>query len=201
MMENLPVCIECRVAISRAYHESVDVLGERDANEAAAGARCEKHRESPAASRNIFGSGLLPLVAPRVTLSNGLTLANFSSPHAFKFMDGSVLPPCSPERVRALALKRLGVEYLEAALQDNERATGVVWTTVFVEFNTTHAVRSALDELQQDRTIDIVIIPRVVLDALRRDGLPIGKARTVLGADRDNGPGREKLNFIDRFCA
>ena len=200
MMENLPVCTECRAAISRAYHESVDVLGERDANEAAAGARCEKHRESPAASRNIFGSGLLPLAAPRVTLSNGLTLANFSSPHPFKFMDGSVLPPCSPERVRALPLKRFEEERHDAALQNAARSSGVVWTTVRVAFSTTPAVRASLDALESDLGVDIIIAPRVVLDALRRDGLPIGKVRTVLVADRD-GPGREKLNFIDRFCA
>jgi hypothetical protein len=35
---------------------------------------------------------------PEIRLSNGLVVANYSSPHPFTFVDGSVLPACSKER-------------------------------------------------------------------------------------------------------
>ena len=36
---------------------------------------------------------------PAVDLSNGICVANFSSPHPFTFEDGTVLPACEEDRV------------------------------------------------------------------------------------------------------
>ena len=43
---------------------------------------------------------------PTVILSNGLRVANYSSPHPFTFDDGSVLPRCSDERATMTMLKK-----------------------------------------------------------------------------------------------
>lgn len=42
---------------------------------------------------------------PTVTLSNGLTVANYSSPHPFTFTDGTILPACSNERATLTMLE------------------------------------------------------------------------------------------------
>ena len=39
--------------------------------------------------------------APTAILSNGVGVANFSSPHPFNFTDGTVLDRCDSERVAA----------------------------------------------------------------------------------------------------
>lgn len=41
---------------------------------------------------------------PSVTLTNGLVVANYSSPHPFLFEDGSILPACSNERAKLTML-------------------------------------------------------------------------------------------------
>ena len=49
-------------------------------------------------------------VFPRTTLSNGLVVVNFSSPHAFKFEDGSTLEACNTEHSTTLSLKEDNIE-------------------------------------------------------------------------------------------
>lgn len=46
-----------------------------------------------------------------VTLSNGLRVANFSSPHDFNFTDGSILPTVDAEKS-----KRLSMESIETVI-------------------------------------------------------------------------------------
>ena len=47
------------------------------------------------------------LVQTSVTLKNGLEVWNFSSPHEFKFDDGSVLPAVPAEAAKELQLERV----------------------------------------------------------------------------------------------
>lgn len=124
------------------------------------------------------------------TLSNGVRVANFSSPHPFTFVDGTVLPAVPPEVCEQLSLER------------QEEATqwpglpGVM--AVRPVFGLTDAVRDRLDELHSFDDVDVVIVPFPVLDALRQLGLAelcYPKAATCLLADRVT-----KICHIDRFC-
>jgi len=42
---------------------------------------------------------------PVITLDNGITIANWSSPHPFTFTTGEVLPACEPDRAKEMSLK------------------------------------------------------------------------------------------------
>lgn len=124
------------------------------------------------------------LASPVVKLSTGINVANFSSPHPFTFDDGTVLPACSGEHAKALMLES---KELEAA---NER-----WTDIKLSFSMSSAVRFWLDELDNAITVDIVLVPFPVMEALKQSGLPVGKCRVVRVADRVT-----KTIHHDRFC-
>lgn len=125
--------------------------------------------------------------APVVTLSNGVRVANFSSPHSFRFTDGSLLPACEPERVA-----RLSMDASEFELP------GLCGTTdIDISFEISAAVASQLVAAQNDGDIDIVIVPRIVLEALKETNRQFlcRKARTIRMADRQS-----KIAHHDRFC-
>jgi hypothetical protein len=131
---------------------------------------------------------------PIITLSNGLRVANFSSPHPFRFTDGSELPECSPERAR--------VSKLQAHEVETDRG---LWTDIDLEFVMSDECESMLREawkLWRAGEVDIVIVPFPVLnawkatkrmDVIKPHGHPF---RTIRCADRVT-----KLNHCDRFCA
>ena len=60
---------------------------------------------------------------PITTLTTGLRVGNFSSPHPFRFTDGSELPACSPERANGCMLNSHEVE--------TDRG---LWTDIDLEF-------------------------------------------------------------------
>lgn len=123
--------------------------------------------------------------SPVVTLNNGLTVANFSSPHPFTFVDGSVLPACSPERARTLML---------GTLEHEER--GIKGTTdIVLEWAMSMAVEVALTELEADPEVDLIVVPLPVMTVLKDFELPIGKARVIRVADRVT-----KAIHTDRWC-
>ena len=127
--------------------------------------------------------------APVVTLSNGLRVANFSSPHPFNFTDGTVLAPCEPDRVKAGSLDRVDQESPFPGL------LGV--TAVVPKFRLNDALREELRRLQVATDVDVVLVPFPVLEAIREDGCyeELTKAATICVADRQT-----KAIFIDRFC-
>lgn len=135
-----------------------------------------------ASNVKFFRSG--GLTSPIVTLTTGINVANFSSPHEFTFDDGSILPSCSPEHARALMLESREVE----APQDR-------WTDVKLHFTLSSAVRFWLDELNNATEVDLVLVPLPVMEALKDAGLPVGKCRVVRVADRVT----KKIHH-DRFC-
>jgi len=130
---------------------------------------------------------------PIITLESGLKVANFSSPHEFRFTDGSVLPACSPERATLGKLKAIEVEV--------DRYS---WTDIDLEFRMSDAVEKMLQEALQlwfDGKVNIVIVPFPVLNAVKEHdwfdtadsyGHPF---RTIRSADRV-----KKINHADRFC-
>ena len=135
--------------------------------------------------------------SPVITLTNGLRVANFSSPHPFNFEDGNILEACAPDRVKAGALDR-EEEVRPWGMWDRDDVVAVV-----PKFSLSDQVWSLLVELENDNTVDIVLIPFPVLEALRNargeDGIPyldkVSKVGTICVKDRQT-----KEIFINRFC-
>lgn len=97
---------------------------------------------------------------PTVVLENGLRVANFSSPHEFKFDDGTVLPACSPEHAR------------ELMLEAQERVhtvdvNGIIINDIDLSFEMSGSVLRALNECSHLKDIDIAIVPLPVLQLVR----------------------------------
>ena len=121
---------------------------------------------------------------PMITLTNGLRIANFSSPHPFNFEDGSVLPACDPERV-----KRGSLDVTE------EEFCGIKSTIdIKITFSISESVAEMLEEAQSSEA-DVVLVPFPVLNAMRDEGRNLGKFRVVRIKDRQT-----KEVHIDRFC-
>lgn len=133
--------------------------------------------------------------APVVTLSNGLRVANFSSPHPFTFEDGTVLPACDAERCNALkmlvhenVMNRRCVETAQGPceFQDIELVTLLG-----------DDVECALHQLENDPNIDVVIVPLMLMEQLRnfRNDYPDFKFRVIRMADRI-----KKIAKVNVFC-
>lgn len=123
-------------------------------------------------------------MAPAVRLSNGLRVANFSSPHPFNFVDGTVLPACKEDRCRRLSAETREVETRNPA----------GFTDIQLSFELTDEVVAELQALDNDPVIDVVLAPLPIVQAARQSGVGV-KARTVRMADRVT-----KQAHIDRFC-
>ncbi|TXH55011.1 MAG: hypothetical protein E6Q97_09675 [Desulfurellales bacterium] len=111
--------------------------------------------------------------SPVVTLSTGVRIANFSSPHPFTFDDGTVLPACSVDRANWLLL-----ESFEMLMPRG------LWEDVELQFDLSDTVASAVLELERDNDVDIILVPFPVLEALKARRRQIGKCRVCRIADR-----------------
>ena len=134
---------------------------------------------------------------PVVTLSNGLRVANFSSPHPFTFVDGTVLPACPPERAQDMKLEAVEEETVEVIPM---LPRGISYTNISLEWKMSKAVADELTRLLSRKDIesqfDILLVPLPVMTALKAEGnYGVGKARCVRMADRVT-----KAAHIDRFC-
>jgi len=123
--------------------------------------------------------------APKIALKNGIVVANFSSPHPFVFTSGEVLGACSEARAKKLSLGRDEVETAQGK-----------WTDVNVQFHLTPAIFGELERLNQDPTVDVVLVPLQMMELLKKAGITPGKERCVLMADR-----LAKMVYPDRFVA
>jgi hypothetical protein len=140
------------------------------------------------------------IAAPVINLSNGLRVANFSSPHPFNFVDGSVLPACDEERSKVLSMDRKDVETEWAGPLHGVKGGIVAVKPVFV---LTYVVMRTLVDLQESWDVDLIMVPFPLLQALRdnghldaaKDGWPaFTKVGTVIMADRIT-----KAAAIDKF--
>jgi hypothetical protein len=123
---------------------------------------------------------------PTVKLSNGLVVGNFSSPHQFDFVDGSVLTSCTADRVATASLK---IE--ETVIKSNN-----VWTDVGMKFITTDAYLGLVTHaiaLWKAGIVDIVLIPFTMTKLVA--GLDVSPFRVICLADRNS-----KKAHIDKFC-
>jgi hypothetical protein len=126
--------------------------------------------------------------SPVVTLTNGVRVANFSSPHPFTFTDGTVLPACSAERAQASKLEAIETE------TPHPTCSGVV--DLQLDWKITSYIVRELHKLDRNENVDIVLVPFPVMTALKNAGMPLGKARVIRNADRV-----KKEIHIDKFCA
>jgi hypothetical protein len=129
--------------------------------------------------------------APVVTLTNGLRVANFSSPHPFSFVDGTVLERCDPDRVKVLALNTSELV---------ERSSDGRWNDISIAWRLTLDVEQALTVLQRNPDVDIILVPLPVMTAIKEQPLADtaflwSKVRVIRVADRET-----KAIHIDRFC-
>lgn len=125
--------------------------------------------------------------APTTTLTNGLRVANFSSPHPFTFEDQTVLEACDIERSRALSL------ISEEILTPNPANDRVY--DVNLSFKVDPVSMRQLGWLEEQDDIDVVIVPLPVISALKAAGIPLGKARTIRSVDRV-----KKICSCNKFC-
>ena len=131
---------------------------------------------------------------PTATLASGVKVANFSSPHEFRFTDGTELASCTPARTMAGSLRAVEIE--------TERE---LWTDLSLSFELNKQVTELLVQALlawTDGKVDLVLCPLPVMKSLeavdwtlngvRFDTHPF---RSVRMADRIN-----KVIFHDRFC-
>jgi len=127
---------------------------------------------------------------PVITLDNGITIANWSSPHEFKFTTGEVLPACEPDRAKSMSLD------IDENIVNNEQ-----WEDIEMSTSVPESVYEDLQKLQYNDKIDIILVPFMVLDALKNSystsygSLSTEKCRVIRVADRVT-----KEIYPDKFC-
>lgn len=138
-------------------------------------------------------------------LSNGLRVANFSSPHPFTFEDGSVIPA-----VNDIDSQRLKVDFIETVIP-NEMAVGFdtdIYKTISLNFGLSDDVQEEMDKwhkLWQVRKVDIVLCCLPMIQGLSSN--PENIHNPFYGHNLINSPFRairmkdriKKLISIDTF--
>ena len=127
---------------------------------------------------------------PVITLDNGITIANWSSPHEFTFTTGEVLPACEPGRAKSMSLD------IDENIVNNEQ-----WEDIEMSTSVPESVYEDLQKLQYNDKIDIILVPFMVLDALKNSystlygSLSTDKCRVIRVSDRVT-----KEIYPDKFC-
>tara|TARA_R110002020_G_C16300629_1_gene773109 strand:- start:2183 stop:2584 length:402 start_codon:yes stop_codon:yes gene_type:complete len=128
-----------------------------------------------------------------IELSNGLRIANFSSPHPFTFVDGSILPEVSAEEA-----ERLKIDFIEQPYE-HMTANGVNYNDIELSFELSDEVLNEVGRWKEkfrNRLVDIVLCPLPMITALKNDEvLLVTPFRAVRMGDRI-----KKLAEIDKFC-
>ena len=130
------------------------------------------------------------LEMPTATLSTGLTVGNFSSPHAFSFDDGVTLAACNPARTRRLCLEPLE----DSRLVYSDDGTSPLYEDIRLGFLLDFRSKEELERIHRLELVQIVIVPLPLLQ-LVRDKDYGARCRTVRMADRVN-----KVARHDAFC-
>lgn len=133
--------------------------------------------------------------SPRITLSNGLTIANFSSPHPFTFTTGEILPACKPKWV-----KKMSLDIDEKEIPMPKEFQDFVWYDIKLTITIPQHVSEQIVLLNKDTDIDIILVPFMVLKALNKHHNKFAysyfkKCRVIRVADRVT-----KEIYPDRFC-
>ena len=132
---------------------------------------------------------------PIVTLTNGVNVGNFSSPHPFTFIDGTELPKCSKKRSLALSMV---IKETPSIMEELSHKAEITKVKISVEL--TKEMNDELYRLQRDDSVDLIIVPLCVRQAIdaeedKNETIMYPKAVVIRYADRIN-----KLAEIDKFC-
>lgn len=126
-----------------------------------------------------------------VELSNGVKVANFSSPHPFTFTDGTVLPAVSKE-----VSETLKVTFIETPT-DNPRG----FADVRLDFELSEAVMDQVGRWQVmflNSEVDVVLCPLPMIQALKKYLSPSDMFDSPFRCVR-MGDRIKKLAEIDKF--
>jgi hypothetical protein len=127
------------------------------------------------------------------TLSNGLRVANFSSPHPFTFIDGTVIPAVDADKARNLML-----EVDEKSIPQRSSK----FKTVELDWSLSERVADEIDywfTFFAMKKVDVVLVPLPVMTALKsiwnQKDILKSPFRVIRVADRIT-----KSIHIDKFC-
>jgi hypothetical protein len=126
---------------------------------------------------------------PVITLKNGINIANFSSPHPFNFITGEILPACEDKWSNRM---KLDIEEIE---HSDPEGFGIEWVDVELKISIPKHVREALYILMHYDDIDIILVPHMVLQAMKNHSMITDKCRVIRCADRIT-----KEIYSDKFC-
>lgn len=98
---------------------------------------------------------------PSVTLTNGLVVANYSSPHSFLFEDGTILEKCSDERATITKLD----------VQESHQCTDAILTSIKVEWYLTWFLQEEIEKIltvwdRDELPWDVIITPLPLLQTM-----------------------------------
>ncbi len=134
-------------------------------------------------------------IHPVVELKNGLKVANFSSPHPFRFCDGSLLEACPPETVEAGKL--IANEVITEKTIRNTKIQDIK-----LDFELTDDCLIFLFFLAKRTDVDIVLVPLPVMECVKKFNgskewkeMVLEKIRVVRVKDRTS-----KVIYSDKFC-
>jgi hypothetical protein len=121
-----------------------------------------------------------------ITLTNGKKVANFSSPHEFKFEDGTVLPAVSEEVSRSLS-----VDFIE-----KEDGNGDIHLSFQLSLNCAIAVEE-WEEKWRNKEVHVVFCPLPMITALKANNYNLKNSpfRSIRVVDRIS-----KLVSIHKQC-
>ena len=139
---------------------------------------------------------------PITVLSNGIRVANFSSPHDFEFEDSSILKACSKERAEKLKIifnETIETQKINAKGYDVKTKTwksGIDIKNISLDFE----LNEIDNIIKLNDLVDIIIIPLPMLTALKKiynhpKAIEITKYRVIKMKSRT-----EKLVKIDEWC-
>ena len=141
---------------------------------------------------------------PITTLSNGIKVANFSSPHDFEFEDSSILKACSKERAEKLKIifnETIKTQRLRQDLKNPPTSSYVDIKNISLDFELSENVLNEMDNIIELKDlVDIIIIPLPMLTALKKiynhpKAIELSKYRVIKMKSRT-----EKLVKIDEWC-
>lgn len=135
-----------------------------------------------------------------IKLSNGLRVANFSSPHDFKFEDGNILKACTDKRAEYYK-----VNFDETIQSIVYHSCNVKTEHINLDFSLSEKLSSEINHIllnwEEEDFFDICIIPFSMMNAIKNDwrfedlNILDTPFRVIRMKSR-----LEKLVRIDQFC-
>lgn len=138
---------------------------------------------------------LIPTGPTTITLDSGLNISNFSSPHEFVFDTGEVLPACTNTWAEKT---KLDINETEVLAPLSFRSGKPQIYDVYLTIKTTDVVLEELDKMHMNDEIDVILIPFMLLNALKdQDFFPelYHKVRVIRKVSRTSPE-----IFHNKFC-